>query len=107
MTSSQIVEARDGFGGAPFACRGLIMKKWLPKLSPAPPARMVYTSHPRSCLQLFQHVVYTDGSGGSPWYAKELEKVGWSVVQMDHRVLIKYAYGPLEGRIQMIGRAEL
>ena len=84
MTTSQIVEARDGFGGAQFACRGLVMRKWLPRLQPLQTDQEVYSSHPRACVQFFHGVVYTDGSGGSPWFAKELERVGWSAVQMEN-----------------------
>ena len=66
-------------------------------------------SHPRQELVIFKGVVYTDGSGGAPWYARELERVGWSAVQMRIGEATPYlfAYGTLPGTIQMVGRAEL
>ena len=56
MSSEQIIESRDGFGGPPFACRGIVMKKWLPRL-PTLKSLAVVTSHPRSLLQRFCNVV--------------------------------------------------
>ena len=64
------------------------MKKWLPKL-PKPTNPIIVTSHPRPLMQRFCKVIYTDGSGGSQWYAKELEKLGWSAVQMDQKEVRK------------------
>ena len=57
----------------------------------------------------FQGIIYTDGSGGAPWYARELERVGWSAIQMliGEATPYLYAYGALPGTIQMVGRAEL
>ena len=92
-----------------FSARGIVAKKWLPLTFWLPRSSTTVTSHPRAMLQLFHGLVYTDGSGGSPWYAYELERVGWSAIQMRNGEATPYmfAYGALDGEVQMVGRAEL
>ena len=101
MTGPQILDVCQGFGGNAFACRAIVTRQWLPTLSRPSSASSVYTSHPRQDMLLFTQVVSTD--------SRELERVGWSVVQMQcgETTPVAYEYGPLEGTIHIVGRAEL